>query len=192
MNQGGFQETIPGPNPWTFHARSHQCPFPSHSVPKELICLSASHGRGATRGSPPPGPCSSPTVPRGCCGAMHGRTPGTKIELRTELVFAQNCPRPVPPPAPQPITTPHRSQPLSKTAVGPGRGCSSHRASVETMGLRGTWGPSLGAGGPPASSHRGKDQLVPRHKSNAMLQGAQPRLSAGTATASWSQGSQPW
>lgn len=33
--------------------------------------------------SPPSGPCSSLSVPGGCYEAVHGRTLGTEIELRT-------------------------------------------------------------------------------------------------------------
>lgn len=34
----------------------------------------------------PSGPCSSPTVPGGCYEAIHGRTLGTKTELRTASI----------------------------------------------------------------------------------------------------------
>lgn len=94
----------------------------------------------------------------------------------------------------QPVNIPSHSQPLTKTAVGPGHGCSSCRASMGTMGLCHTWGPSLGAGDPrsPAlPNYRDKDQPVPRCQSDAVLEGAWPRLSSGTAVASWSQESQP-
>lgn len=195
-NKSDFQETVPGPNPWTLHAGNHQCPFYSLSVPKELICLSASHGRGATGGSPPSGLCSSLTIPGRCYRAMCGGTPGAKIKLRTARIgpfpkLPLLCPTTSPP---QPVSTPNRSQPLTKTAVGPGRGCSSCRARMGTTGLCHTWGPGLGVGDPrsPAlPSYRDKDQPVPRCQNDAVLEGAWPRLSSGTAVASRSQESQP-
>lgn len=142
-NQGDFQETGSRPNSWTFHACSHQCPFSRHSVPEELTCPSTSHGRGATGVSSPSEPRSSPHVPRGCYGAMCGRTSGTKIELRTtgigpfrNLPHHQPCGQSPPHITPSPFPDSCRS----------GWGCSSCRAPVETMGLCCTPGPSLGAG----------------------------------------------
>lgn len=91
---------------------------------------------------------------------MRARTPGTNTELRTARIspflgLPQVCPTTS---SPQPVTTPHCSQLPPKTAVGPGHGCSSYRASMGTMELCHPWGPEAGDPQcPKLSNHRHKN-----------------------------------
>lgn len=119
-NQNDFQDTVQGPNPWTFHTSATSAPFLVSLLPKGLSSLPYPIVEFPSIKALQQSHC-----PRHCCEAMHGRTPGTMILLKT----ASLCPTT----SLQPDTPPHCSQLLPKTMScpwlqQPQRQCGEHGA----------------------------------------------------------------
>lgn len=140
-NQSDFQDTVPGPNSWTFHTSATSATFLVSLLPKGLSCLPYPVVEVLSIKALQQSHC-----PRDCCGAMHGSTPGTKILLKTASLCPTTSLQPparhhstlLPAPSQNCMSCPWLQQPQSQ--------CGEHGAEPymgTKPGSRGTLGAQL-------------------------------------------------